>query len=244
MYKKGFTLQELLISLAIVGVVAALVMPMLSSLRPNKTKTTFMKVYNTLTTQTAEILDNSSLYWDEYDEKGVVTKSGLYSTARPQIEPYMSDANCGTNNKFAAIMAHNLAVIGTPTYTAETNSIATFTTTNGVNWRFETSVEKEGTEIIGNKVDVTVNVNPSDKSNNNPCLYDTTCTKPNQFKFRIHNDGGIEPADALGMAYLQNSTDMRLSSDDTDLAAKIIAKAKSSTDVDAMLSALNTIVKK
>ena len=61
MLKKGFTLQELLISLTVIGVVSAVALPSLMSIQPDKSKTIYMKVYNTLTTQTGEIMDDSRL---------------------------------------------------------------------------------------------------------------------------------------------------------------------------------------
>ena len=247
MYKKGFTLQELLVSLAIVGVVAALVMPGLNSMRPDKAKTTYIKAYNTLTTQTAEILDDNSLYWnDGYNSAGEAEAVGLYSDAQPMVEPYNNDSNCKGANKFPAILSHRLNLNGDATYTLAAGggtSTANFRTTDGVEWRFETkevSVNTPGG--IGYQTDVTININPSD--NSHACTYRAACTKPNEFKFRIQNDGGITPADALGMAYLQNPTDMHSNSDDKDLASKIVSSAGSSTDPDKMSSALNTVNKK
>ena len=52
MIKKGFTLQELLITLAIIGVVAAIVGPGIVGLMPSKSKAMYLKAYNILTNQT------------------------------------------------------------------------------------------------------------------------------------------------------------------------------------------------
>ena len=237
MLKKGFTLQELLISLAIIGVVSAVALPSLMSIQPDKSKTIYMKVYNTLTTQTGEIMDDSSLYWDTYDNSGNIAKSGLYSDAQPSISPYNSDENCKSGNKFPAILSHRLNLNGTPTYTGTSN--ATFRTTDGVEWSFVTST-------VNNvyQTDLTINIKPTDHSKNNPCSYSTTCLKPNEFKFRIDNDGGIRPADALGMAYLQNPMDTRSGATDRNLAAQIVKEAQSATDIDRMSTALTKIVGK
>ena len=249
MLKKGFTLQELLISLAVIGVVSAVALPSLMSIQPDKSKTMYMKAYNTLTTQTGEIMDDSSLYWDDgYNSAGEAENVGLYSDARPSIAPYDNDNNCQFGNKFPAILSHRLNLNGAPTYTGAQpggTSTTDFRTTDGVNWHFETkevSVNVPGG--LGYQTDLTINIKPTDNSGNNPCSYSTTCLKPNEFKFRIDNDGGIRPADALGMAYLQNPTDTRSGATDKNLAAQIVKDAKSATDIDKMSTALTKIVGK
>lgn len=249
MLKKGFTLQELLISLAVIGVVSAIALPSLMSIQPDKNKTMYIKAYNTLTTQTGEILSDPSLYWDDgYNSDGEAESVGLYSDAQPLIAPYNNDNNCQSGNKFPAILSHKVNLNGTPTYTSAPSggtSIANFRTTDGIDWHFETKeVAMNIPGGLGYQTDLTINLKPTDHSGNNPCSYSANCLKPNQFKFRIDNDGGIRPADALGMAYLQNPTDTRSSATDKSLAAQIVEQAGSATDIDKMSAALATIVKK
>lgn len=249
MLKKGFTLQELLISLAIIGVVSAVALPSLMSIQPDKSKTLYIKTYNTLATQTSEILSDPSLYWDDgYNSAGEAESVGLYSDAQPLIAPYNNDNNCRSGNKFPAILSHILHLSGTPTYTNASNggtNTADFRTADGIDWHFETKeVSMNIPGGLGYQTDLTINIKPTDRSKNNPCLYSTTCLKPNEFKFRIDNDGGIRPADALGMAYLQNPTDTRSGATDRSLAARIVEEAKSATDIDKMSAALTKIVGK
>ena len=83
MLKKGFTLQELLISLAIIGVVSAVALPSLMSIQPDKSKTMYIKAYNTLTTLTDEILNDPSLYYTIYNSNGIASCSGINCTEPP-----------------------------------------------------------------------------------------------------------------------------------------------------------------
>lgn len=221
MLKKGFTLQELLITMGIVGIVSAMVIPAVVNMMPDKNKTMYVKAYNTLTSETADILSDESLYWDTYDNNGDFANIGLFSSGRPQVVPYSNDAHCQGTTKFPAILSHRLNIKGTPTY-AGVNT--TFITNDGINWSFHTEERAGdigyGTE--GYRIDVTINLNPSDNNANHNCVYSEACTKPNQFKFEIDNDGGVRAADALGIAYLQTSTDMHSSSEDKQLASAIV----------------------
>ena len=56
MKKFGFTLSELLITVGIVGVVAALTAPAVSNIMPDRNKMMFMKNYKELTTITEKLL--------------------------------------------------------------------------------------------------------------------------------------------------------------------------------------------
>ncbi len=221
MLKKGFTLQELLITMGIVGVVAALTIPALVNMMPDRNKTMYMKAYNTLVNETADIISDSSLFWDTgFNADGFQT-FGLYSSGRPQVAPYSSDEHCQNATKFPAILSHRLNIKGEPSYEEATT---TFTTNDGIDWSFETSdVPIAGGGGRGYRIDVTINLDPSDNNASHNCLYSADCTKPNQFKFEIDNDGGIRAADALGIAYLQTPTDMHSASKDMSLASEIVA---------------------
>ena len=85
MFKKGFTLQELLITLGIIGIVAAITGPAIVGLAPDKSKTMYMKAYNTLLNVTSEIMDDPSLYFPTYSAAGELICSGLYCAEHPNV---------------------------------------------------------------------------------------------------------------------------------------------------------------
>lgn len=234
MLKKGFTLQELLITMGIVGIISALVIPGIVNMMPDKNKTMYMKVYNTLVNETADIISDSSLFWDTEFNGSEYEIFGLASDARPQIAPYSSDNHCQGGTKFPAILSHRLNLKGDATYPSAVT--ANFTTNDGIYWSFDTEerAEEIGYGNNGYRVDVTINLDPSDNNASHNCLYSATCTKPNQFKFEIDNSGGVRAADALGIAYLQTPTDTHNSSKDREFAESIYADT-----VDAMYTKLN-----
>ena len=62
MKRLGFTLSELLIVLGITGVVAALILPALNGLMPDKTKMMYLKVYDELSEGIGELASDTSLF--------------------------------------------------------------------------------------------------------------------------------------------------------------------------------------
>ncbi len=234
MFKKGFTLQELLITIGIIGIVAAIVAPGIVGMMPDQKKMMYMKAYNTLTTLTNEILDDPSLYWTTYDNDGEPNCSGMYCRERPTVEPY-NDAAYEDNNKFPMIFASKVNLIGEAASDGNGDRVntVTFTTTDGIEWSFTTYDGRETpldgaqnwNEYPGNSyyyAEVEINLEPDNDDNN--CLYSNNCTNPNLFSFVVDNEGGVSAIDALGRAYLQNPTDMHSASKDKEIADEILAE--------------------
>lgn len=210
MFKKGFTLQELLITIAIIGVVVAISAPAIKGMFPDKTKVKYMKTYTTLTSLTNEILEDNTLYYTTYGNTGEPNCSGLRCWAAPINYSSCDDSwTCTGVTKFPAILATKLNTIERN----NEDSVVTFTTTDGTDWSFS----YDNTRVI---TSITINIDPADGDNN--CLYANTCTNPKQFTFELDNFGGIKATDALGQAYLQNPTELNNTSKDKEAATKIL----------------------
>lgn len=237
MIKKGFTLQELLITLGIVGVISALALPAIMSMRPDKNKTMYLKTYNTLTTLTSEILNDTSLYSETYDANGNPNCVGLGCNDRPS-DPQYNNQNYEGFSKFTYLLTDRLNVEGGITGNAP--NVFQFSTIDGVEWQIITACNNnsDGQRECSCPI-IQLDVNP----NSNDChsIYSSICTKPTLFHLAIDTNGKIQATDAMGIAYLQNQTNMHVNDDDRDLAAQLI---KNGTTTDKMYKALDEINKK
>lgn len=223
--KKGFTLAELLITIAIVGVVAALATPTIVKLKPDETKGLYLKAHNILANTTVDIVSDTSLYMTEYNTSEQAVCTGLGCNKMPDYidnedasELINTDAS-GT--KFGSLLALRLDVDKDDVETAD-NSV-TFTTTDGIEWKItskEGSVAPNGLNLKTEENEVVIDINGEDKGKN--CEYSSTCKNPDKFKFKVDNNGNVTPQDALGKAYLKNSTNMKASDEDKKEADKLL----------------------
>ena len=179
MKKSGFTLAEILLSLAIIGIIAAVTIPSLLNLRPDTAKMKVIKCKNVLEKLNAELLDDSSIY--AVNEEC----SGLDCT-EPADEPAYNDVSGG--KKYINLVARNFE-----TETDYSNTIlsdnSTITTRDGIRWRFDGST-------------VTLSVDPN-KSESDSCMY-PDCDKPNKFRLKVNNDGSVSGDDPMSKAYFDN----------------------------------------
>lgn len=223
--QKGFTLAELLACVGIIGLVAAISIPAVSSLRPDKTKVMYLKTYDTLAQTVKNLASNSKLYAICHDPTSInasCSEHPLINTDMPIDNQFHNDDFKG-DKKLCNLIAESLGIDADDT-SCKTNTYSfdsatfynqfkdniSFTTTNGFRWyivpavatNFNTS-SKNGTF----QTDVYVDINPQNNNKNGvdeSCIYNQdTCTNPDIFKFMIAADGQITPADPKGITYIE-----------------------------------------
>ena len=162
MKKKGFTLAEALISLAIVGIIAAIAAPMINRYKPDEDKITFLRTYDSIVEIINNIANNTHLYPLVDDEGNDYTDNPLENTVT--ITNYNGTgtnypSNTG-NDKLCEILAD--AFKATSPSCAKSNigdsnssdgyaSSANFTTPDAVDFymKGETQKDEEGKLLAG-----------------------------------------------------------------------------------------------
>lgn len=205
MKKSGFTMAELIISLTIIGVAAALVLPQITNMAPDKYKVRVLNIYNDLYAATENLLNVNKGYYIPKDiaggEVGITLDDG--TVIKPDGIPdctglECTDAaeGCSGDTKYACLLVKELGA-----------------TVSGEKITLSDDVELD-IKNINNYHVITVNTGFGDN-----CFYLDGCKNPDKFKIKVSNDGGFAPADPLLEAYLLNPTNMHSKKEDFAKAA-------------------------
>ncbi len=179
MKKLGFTLAEVLVSLTIIGVVAALVSPTIGKMMPNKEKVMAIKAYKALYDTTRMLIEEPGFYLN-------AISSGLGDTAQPTIPEYATSSYSG-NNKYCNLLMKNMHTFGS----SLPNNGGSWVTADFMTW---TCSYSSGTATIS--VDI-------DEKNTKNCYYSSSCDRPDTFTFNVAKDGMVTGKDALTKRYLE-----------------------------------------
>ena len=127
---KGFTLTELMIALAVIGILVAIVTPTIMKTRPNKNKMMIKKTYYTTEQIIATLINDARLYPDmrEACETGAESSENYYCAWGFDADDsvtYEGETFNG-NTKFEGLFRSKLNV--------KSGNGAVFYTTDGVKW--------------------------------------------------------------------------------------------------------------
>ena len=182
MRKKGFTLAEVLVSLSIIGIVAALVAPSINKIIPNKEKVMVIKAYKVLHETTKMILTEPSFYLNG----GTL---GLEDVELP-YDPDFSDSTLYSgNDKFCNLLMDNMHTFSK---TRSVGGEGSWVTADFMAWKCTYST---GTAVV--------TVDLEEDSGNN-CSYSSSCKKPDTFEFEVSKEGVVTGKDELTKVYLDN----------------------------------------
>lgn len=200
MKKNGFTLAEVLVTMAIIGVVAAITFPTINRIMPDKDKGMVLKAFKTLNEVNNDILTNPSLYMYGDGSTGCDGPFILKCTEKPLDENHSANEFKGAS-KYPYLFAESLALSEN---ISVSNNAYNFTTIDGVQWRM-TFTAKPNPALERYNITITTG-NPS---RDNTCTYNkTTCTNPGQFSFMVDMKGTVSAVDPLARAYLENPNDL------------------------------------
>ncbi len=219
MLKKGFTLQELLITVGIVGIISAALVPAIVRMIPNHNKMMYLKAYNVLAKNVSEIINDDSLYYNDNNCTGLdcvaiptVNDRGipqsLESYIGNSIEQYTKNSGSFDNaaQKFAVLFSYNLN--RSEDLTSEDGAYK-FMTTDGIEWEIKMVQNSNNLKII-------IDVDPKKEGG----FVTDNVKDPDKFSFTLSNIGTLSPSDKLGKIYLKNPSDMHSKQEEINEATK------------------------
>lgn len=128
--KKGFTLPEVMVTLGVLGILAAILVPAITKSAPDSKKVMFKKAYSTLETAVSELINDDVNYpataKDVLEGTSISVQVGLHYQDVTGVVP--SDAN-----KFCYLLSQVMNTVGT-VKCATADTPKTFMTSDGILW--------------------------------------------------------------------------------------------------------------
>lgn len=248
MKKQGYTLAEVLITLGIIGILAAIMIPLANKFRPDSTKVAYLTTYDSLVTALDGIINNEDIYPTVSGGRDY-SKKPLLNTVAAEIDGIQiaagSNKLCRVLNATLRSDAKNIDLkvdnACSDNYIAanlnETNNFSKdFTAKNGAQFQIGR------VSNLYYETDIYVDI---DGNEGNNCIYDAeTCPNPDRFKFFVGANGKIVPADPMGIHYLETRTNLKVQKDaeidgsypefpaDMKLAGKLLVKDSIFKEID------------
>ena len=176
--KSGFTLAETLLTILIIGIIAATTLPTLQKATGNKFETMKTKCVYIMEQTVAQMLDDDTLYPQSNTEPSI----GLANTDAVKVNgiTYLG------NKKFCELFASKMTKAPHSGTNCSVNQ-KSFTSADGVDWYLPITL------FTGERDLIKIDVNGKDEDPN--CKYnETSCPKPDIFEFYITPMGKIYPA--------------------------------------------------
>lgn len=219
MKKTGFTLAELLITLAVIGIISAITLPAINKLMPDENKINCIKAYDTLSTLIKDLASNTKIYPvckdpGPDDDNLNCSEYPLFNTNQPRLLAAFNNERYSGDKKLCNLLASFMNVEDTSceddvynfnaaNFDTQFNNNKSFITANGMQWYVVPAVASAYADDRGTfQTDVYVDVN-GDKAPN--CIYNAdACEKPDRFKFMVAADGTVEIADPVSREYINS----------------------------------------
>lgn len=191
--KTGFTLAEALITIAIIGVIMALLLRALNRTQPDKEKMLYTKIYHTVETVVYETINDYTKYEQDID----ATEHADFSQDPLDIDGVKhyvtikgTKYNLDKDNALCYFMADKLNTIGAINCSSG-EATENFTTTNGAIWY----------GLGGGTYPKTISVDVNGSQEDGKCNRDTGC------QVIVYADGQVGvPEGGLEEEYLKTQT--------------------------------------
>lgn len=204
---KGFTLTELMVALAVIGILVAIVTPTIMKTRPNKNKMMIKKAYYTTENIVGSLINDPTLYADMTSActhpEGMVPGDYCAYGFDYDAAAETGAVSYSGDTKFQGLFASKLNISNADA------DFTNFSTTDGMSWDF-TNIKTgwvKGAAPAANIRELVIDVNGAAPPN---CL-EAACEDADdfdRFRVRIRSDGkmAINPADTKATEFITINT--------------------------------------
>lgn len=229
MKRRAYTLAEVLIALGIVGILAAIMVPLVNKFKPDTAKSLYLKTYDALALSVDQMANNETFYLEDdgnynYSKYPFLNLRGFRFNDGTQV--------AGGRNKFCRVLSTNLNIMedvqniisNTPIngviacqdaykkYENAGDFQKAFTATNGVEFMVSTngpasSNAGDYAAPVHYQTDITIDLNGAAEGPN--CVYSEACKNPDRFIFQVSASGELRAADEMGIFYLETRTNLK-----------------------------------
>ncbi len=188
MKKLAFTLTELIVALGVIGILCAVLLPVIQNLLPNQNVIMAKRAYYVAQETVSDLINDDNCYPD----KTLLSADARvgFDDGEGYINCYAYPAGSSSSSKFMSLFASRLDK-------SSDLSGGEFTTKDGINWKF-TSVDFK-TNDATSYATLVVDVNGEDKPNCGDVTNKTNCSSRkrsfDQFAMKVYADGAIEILD-------------------------------------------------
>ena len=186
--KRGHTLTEVLITLAVVGVVAGTLLPMVNKFRPDSVKIKYLQTYDAIKNLVSDLAENHTLF-----PAVLVVAGRSYNTYG---FPFINEQNTTFCQSFVGgLNVANMTEADIRTACTGANpSVVDFEGKDGVAWRLTTE-RSIAPDVFLSTAEVWLNGDRTDNTQH--------------FTFQIGADGEISIRDQIGLSYLETRSSWR-----------------------------------
>ena len=215
-YFNAFTLAEVMITLVVLGIMAAILMPVVKNLYPDKQMVMFRKAYYVAERMVYELVNDEDFYPSKEGKYGLdnVTAVSYMGKSFGDSDSETSDA---AKSKFCGLFAEKVNVSDydaidcetahAPTLDGGAASTPAFTTTDGVAWYMPISDFDPGDAPTTFSRSIWVDVNGDLAPN---CQYNAdSCPKPDVFEIKVRTDGKIFVTGTKEKEYLKHNSSVQ-----------------------------------
>lgn len=211
MKKLAHTLAEVLVALAVIGVVGAVVMPLTNKFKPDVNKIKFLRNYDAIVQVNQHLIYDTDLYPHFLDGTNI---SDFPLIDNGEVEYDGKDYGGSDYNKYCQFLGLFLAneeALNTCSnnYRGDIEGDPVFSSKDGTDYWVYTLIDYP----VEYRSDIYIDVDGYKNGENCINENDESCLTPDRFKLHVKSDGDILPGDYMARYYLKTRTNYRLNRD-------------------------------